>query len=436
MRKLIFLILIFASTKFASAQSLYFPPLTGTTWDTTSPASLGWCQTKIDSLYDFLEQTNSKSFILLKDGKIVFEKYFGTHTRDSLWYWASAGKTLTAFTVGIAQQEGFLSISDTTSSYLGTGWTDCPPIKEEKITIWNQLTMTSGLNDAVADHYCTLDSCLQFLANAGTRWAYHNGPYTLLDGVISNATGQSLNTYFNTKIRSRIGMNGTFFQVGYNNVYFSNTRSMARFGLLMLNRGNWNGTQIMTDTAYFNQMVNTSQNLNLSYGYLWWLNGKTSFMAPTFQTVFPGPLLADAPVDLYAALGKDGQIINVVPSENLVLIRMGEAPGTSSEVTPVYNNDIWKKINELSCNLSSTISQNSDKTYIYPNPVKDELHIQSDSDLLRICLYNSNGQKMLELSDINNASFYLQVKEYPSGLYFLQLENKSQTTMHKVIIQQ
>ena len=436
MRKLLFLILIFASTKFASAQSLYFPPLIGTSWDTINPSSIGWCQPKIDSLYDFLEQTNSKSFIVLKDGKIVLEKYFGTHTRDSLWYWASAGKTLTAFTVGIAQQEGFLNISDTSSTYLGAAWTVCPQIKEEKITIRNQLTMTSGLDDGVPDHYCTLDTCLQFLANAGTRWAYHNGPYTLLDGVISNATGQSLNSYFNSKVRSRIGMNGTFFQVGYNNVYFSNTRSMARFGLLMINQGNWNGTQIMTDTAYFNQMVNTSQNLNLSYGYLWWLNGKSSFMAPNFQTVFPGPLFADAPADMYAALGKDGQIINVVPSENLVIIRMGEAPGTSLEVTPVYNNDIWKKINELSCNLSSTTTPNLDKTYIYPNPAKDALHIQSDSDLLRICLYNSNGQKMLELSDINNASFYLQVKEFPRGLYFLQLENKSQTTMHKVIIQQ
>lgn len=435
MKKLFYTLIISLITNLSFAQSLYFPPLTGTTWDTTSPASLGWCQPKIDSLYDFLDQTNSKSFIVLKDGKIVLEKYFGNHTRDSLWYWASAGKTLTAFTVGIAQQEGFLSINDTTSSYLGTGWTVCPPIKEEKITIWNQLTMTSGLNDAVPDHYCTLDSCLQYLANAGTRWAYHNGPYTLLDGVISNATGQSLNSYFNSKIRSRIGMNGTFFQVGYNNVYFSNTRSMARFGLLMLNRGNWNGTQIMTDTAYFNQMVNTSQNLNLSYGYLWWLNGKSSFMAPTFQTVFPGPLLADAPADLYAALGKDGQIINVVPSENLILIRMGEAPGTSADVTPAYNNDIWKKINELNCNLSSTENQNFDKTFIFPNPAKDELFIHSETTLKSVFLYNSTGQKILEMNDINNQNFYLPVQEFPSGLYYLELKNEKNSMTHKVMIQ-
>ena len=76
----------------SQAQNLYFPPLTGNAWDTISPVSLGWCPDKIDSLTDYLENKNTKAFILLKDGKIVIEKYFGTFTADSLWYWASAGK--------------------------------------------------------------------------------------------------------------------------------------------------------------------------------------------------------------------------------------------------------------------------------------------------------------------------------------------------------
>src|SRR5688572_24365821 len=97
----------------AGSQPLYFPPVTGTTWDTISPASLGWCQDKIDTLLDYLGNRNTKAFILLKDGKIAVEQYYGTFTVDSLWYWASAGKSLTAFTVGIAQQEGHLSIQDT-----------------------------------------------------------------------------------------------------------------------------------------------------------------------------------------------------------------------------------------------------------------------------------------------------------------------------------
>jgi CubicO group peptidase (beta-lactamase class C family) len=113
--------------------------------------------------------------------------------------------------------------------------------------------MTSGLDDGVPDHFCTLDTCLIYKADAGTRWAYHNGPYTLLDEVVEQATGQTLNAYTTQKLKNPTGMTGAFVPVGYNNVYFSNARSMARFGLLMLNQGNWNGNPIMTDQAYFQQ---------------------------------------------------------------------------------------------------------------------------------------------------------------------------------------
>jgi CubicO group peptidase (beta-lactamase class C family) len=206
-------------------QTLYFPPTVGSTWDTLSLASQGWCQTKVDSLYDYLEVSNSKAFILLKDGKIVLEKYFGTFTQDSLWYWASAGKTLTGFTVGIAQQEGHLSIEDTTSDHIGVGWTSATPQQEEKITIRHQLTMTSGLDElAAGDPNCTLPSCLPYLADAGTRWAYHTGVYTLLDSVIESATGMTLNGYINQKIKIPTGMTGAFFPSGYNNLFVSKPR--------------------------------------------------------------------------------------------------------------------------------------------------------------------------------------------------------------------
>ena len=128
----------------SKAQSLYFPPtaINNQTWDTLSPSSLGWCVNKIQPLYDFLETENSKALIVLKDGKIVFEKYFGTFTKDSVWYWASAGKTLTAFLVGKAQEEGKLSIKDSTSKYLGKGWTSCSAEQEGKISIANKLPFT------------------------------------------------------------------------------------------------------------------------------------------------------------------------------------------------------------------------------------------------------------------------------------------------------
>ena len=95
----------------AKSQTLYFPPTIGNTWDTLSPVSLGWCQPRIDSLYNYLDARHSKAFIILKDGKIVLERYFGTFTVDSIWYWASASKSLTATLTGSAHQENLLEIT-------------------------------------------------------------------------------------------------------------------------------------------------------------------------------------------------------------------------------------------------------------------------------------------------------------------------------------
>lgn len=370
MKKFLFVALFICLSVAGKAQSLYFPPLTGSTWDTVSLDTLGWCRDKVDTLLNYLGNRNTKAFVVLKDGKIAIEKYYGTFTVDSLWYWASAGKTITAFTVGIAQQEGLLSINDTSSQYLGTGWTDCTPAQEQRITIRHQLTMTTGLNDGVADHYCTLDTCLQYLADAGTRWAYHNGPYTLLDDVLSTATGTTLNAYINTRLKAPTGMTGAFVPSGFNNLYISTARSMARFGLLIHNRGTWNTTPVMTDTNYFNQMVNTSQALNLSYGYLWWLNGKASYMVPSLTTVFTGPLCPSAPPDMIAALGKNGQLLNISRSKGIVFVRMGDVP-TAGEVPFTLNDTVWQKLNDVMCNTTAISSPDVvvlPEPQLYPNP--------------------------------------------------------------------
>lgn len=331
-----------------SNKKLYFPPVNSSEWQAVSAASLGWNTTGLEDLYDYLESKNTKAFIILKGGKIVSEKYFGGFTADSLWYWASAGKTMTAFLVGIAQEDGYFNINDRSSDYLGTGWTSEPADKENLITIKNQLTMTTGLDDGGGNDDCTLPSCLIYKADAGTRWAYHNAAYTLLDKVVENATGLSYNNYFQKKIRDRIGMNGLWIKTEtYNNVYYSNARSMARFGLLMLNKGKWDNTIILNDTNYFNNQINSSQNLNLSYGYLTWLNGKSSFMSPQTQFVFSGSLIPNAPADMYAALGKNDQKIYVVPSEQLVVIRMGETAGGFQPAKSGFDDELWAKLSAI-----------------------------------------------------------------------------------------
>lgn len=449
-KTLVFVIIILSFSKTLLPQNLYFPPLSGSSWETISPDSLGWCTDKIDTLLDFLDQKNSKAFIVLKNGRIVIEHYFDSFIKDSIWYWASAGKTLTAFLTGIAQEEGYLSITDSTSKYLGSGWTSCPPEKERLITIWNQLTMTSGLKDYVPDPYCTDPQCLIYQTDAGTRWAYHNAPYTLLDEVIKNATGQNFNLYFNNKVRSRIGMNGIWLPSGYNNVYFSNARSMARFGILVQNKGVWNLDTLLHDSDYFNAMVNTSQNLNKSYGYLWWLAGKESYMLPQLQFIFPGTWAPDAPSDMIAALGKDGQILNVVPSLGLILVRMGEAPDSSSEIAITLNNDIWKKLNKVICNTNSINEINITPSGYnleqnYPNPFNPKTNIGfriSDGGSVSLKVYDVLGNEIATLlNEEKPAGSYevefntLIIKHQPSsGIYFCQLRAGNFTQTKKMLL--
>jgi CubicO group peptidase (beta-lactamase class C family) len=384
-----------AGTPLTQAQDLYFPPLTGTTWETTDPASLGWCAERIDSLYDFLETRNTKAFIVLKDGRIVLERYFGTFTQDSLWYWASAGKTLTSTLVGIAQQEGSLDIEQPTSTYLGAGWTGAPADKEALITVRSQLTMTSGLDDDVPDDDCTDPACLQYMADAGTRWAYHNAPYTILDQVITNATGQGFNAYFNSRIRNPIGMDGFWLPAGFNNVYVSRARSMARYGLLALNGLEWNGTPILDDPGYFMAATTPSQTLNNSYGYLWWLNGQSSFMVPGVQFVFPGPLMPNAPDDMFSGLGKNDQIVNAVPSRGMVVVRMGNPAYTNDLVPITFNDQIWQHMNWLECNTAVAEAEALPRFRAFPVPCTDRVMIQGAVTGAAMSIFNTLGQEVL-----------------------------------------
>ncbi|MGM0945381.1 MAG: serine hydrolase domain-containing protein [Bacteroidota bacterium] len=333
--------------------TLYFPPLNSQEWESASPDELGWNLLELDELLRYLERNNTRAFIVLKDGKIIVEEYFGNTIlgtaafgRDSQWYWASAGKTLTSVLVGIAQQEGFINIENPTAEYLGEGWTSLSPDKEQLIKVKNQLTMTTGLVFDVPDLNCTLPACLAYKSDAGQQWFYHNAPYTLLEKVIEKATGKELNEYTDLKIESAIGMKGHWISQGYNNVYWSSARDMARFGLLILNKGIWVNKEVLSDSDYYQQMISSSQNLNLSYGYLWWLNGKESIIFPGLPNAVSTQLSENAPDDLFAGMGKNGQFVEIVPSQNLVVIRMGEAPDDS--LVPIsFHNEMWEKLSSV-----------------------------------------------------------------------------------------
>jgi len=326
-------------------ESMYFPPIGSSTWETKSIASQGWNQSAVQPLKDYLELKHTKSFMILVNGRIVMEEYINGHDANATWQWNSAGKTLVSSLTGIAQEEGLLNINDKVSDYIGTGWTSAPLAKENLITNKHLLSMTSGIDDSQGE--LTNPGNLQYLTDAGTRWAYHNIFQKLMD-VVASASGQTYDTYFNAKIKNKIGMDGFWNHGIIFRIYHSTTRSMARFGLLSLNKGKWNSQQIIP-SAYFSTAITPSQNINNSYGYLWWLNGKSSYMVPGSQMVYSTALVSNAPADMYAAMGAEDQRIYVIPSKKMIVIRMGDAsdPLNPNFAVSGFDNELWQKINAV-----------------------------------------------------------------------------------------
>ncbi len=414
-----------------SAQSLYFPPVLGNTWETISPqTSMNWCTPKMDSLRQFLTTKNTKAFIVLKDGRIAVEWYFGTFQQDSAWYWASAGKSLTSFLTGIAQQDGILNIQDSTSKYLGKGWTSLTPAQEGKIKIFHQLSMSSGLDDGVPDDNCTTPQCLTYKADPGTRWAYHNGVYHLVHNVIEKASGLTINQYTTQKLGTKIGMTGLWLD----HIFYSKPRSAARFGLLALANGVWNGERILRDTAYWRASINTSQPMNKSYGYLWWLNGKSEYMLPQIRLVYPGGIVDSAPNDMYAALGKNDQKIYVVPSQNMVIVRMGETSGIPLYALSNFDNELWNRLSKMTC-TSANQDIDFQEISVSPNPVSSILQLNLSDNHLNteggVFMTNMLGQ----VYDLGKIQRQINTTTLPNGLYFLTIKTKTKQYKGKVLIQ-
>lgn len=321
----------------------YFPDNNTDNWDTISLNELNWNEAELQPLLDYLDEKNTKGFIILYDGRIAVENYFNNHTASTNWYWASAGKTLTATVTGIANDNNLISLDEKVSTYLNQNWTSIPIDKENLITCENLLNMTSGLDDSLGDSI-SADN-LKYIADANNRWAYHN-VYLKMQDIIATASKTTFKSYFENNLKNKIGMSGSWIKLNDLNIYWSTTRSMARFGLLIQNKGKWNDTQIVSED-YIRKATSTSQNINKSYGYLWWLNGKTSYHLPQSQFEFSGSLIPNAPNDLFCALGKNDQKIYIVPSKKLVIVRMGASADASNFALSNFDNNLWEKINTL-----------------------------------------------------------------------------------------
>ncbi|MBU3678922.1 MAG: T9SS type A sorting domain-containing protein [Candidatus Kapabacteria bacterium] len=400
----LFLLLVLAAAN-AASQPLYFPPASNDAWERIAPSQLGWCAEKLDSLVSYGQRSDTKALIILKDGKIAFERYFGTFTKDSVWYWASAGKTVTSVLIGVAQREGLLDITKSSATYLGSNWSSCTPQQESKITVRHHLTMTTGIGFERSNDDCTKPECLTYRAEPGTIWDYHNACYLLLQDMVAKATGVTYQSYYSTKLAKPLAMPGLWI----NGTLWSKPLAMARFGLMLLAGGVWNGDTIITDREYFNAMISTSQQLNKSYGYLYWLNGKGSFMQPSIPFVYPRDLVPSAPKDMYAGMGKNDQRVYVVPSQRMVVVRLGNPADTVAAAISGFDDEIWRYINALPCN--TTVDEADEPSLrIWPNPASTTVLFDGDQAVV----YDLIGQ---EVATSNTGS--VDVSRLPTGNYMM-----------------
>ena len=323
------------STKAQSTSSLYFPPhpAESTDWERLKPTDLNWDQAALQELMEWLPTQDTRAFLVLKDGKIVIEEYWGAKLtgtggmdQNSYWYWEAAGNGISAALMGIAQQEKLLSIKDRTQKYLGEGWSSMPLAKEKNIRLMHHLSFTTGITDQVKNLFDFTPKSLTYQADAGQRWAYHPATFLLLEQVLQKVTGKDQEAYFKQKIGDQIGMKGLWQKAGQTQSYYSDVRSFGRFGLLLLAKGNWAGKQIW-EGSYFSEMTQSSQKSNKSFGYHFWINGQESYQLPGNPQTYSGSFIPSGPSDMYMAIGKNGQLLMVVPSKNLVIVRMGGAPG-------------------------------------------------------------------------------------------------------------
>ena len=268
----------------------------------------------------------TSSLIVVYKGQIIAEEYAEGFDKSSKLLGWSMTKSIVGTMYGIMQKKGMIDVSQPVD------------IKEwqeddrKNITYNNLLQMNSGLeweedygkiSDVTEMLYLDTDMSLKqaekdLEGSPNESWYYSSGTSNLLAGMLMKKkfeTQQEYLDFWYTELIDKIGMNsmlietdlaGNFVGSSYS---WANTRDWAKLGLLYMNKGNWNGEQILDSTwvDYATTPTNTSQG---QYGAQIWLNTE-------------GYKYPDVPKDLFFFGGYQGQKVYMIPSKDLVVVRMG-----------------------------------------------------------------------------------------------------------------
>jgi CubicO group peptidase (beta-lactamase class C family) len=299
-------------------------------WNITNPSDQGLNNSTIYDLYDYIDTNNINihSVSIVRNGFLIHEEYLiGNQLRSGINYgpghpanqvinetlhvqW-SATKTISALLIGIAIYKGYINnVSQTFSSFFPT--LTYSSSNKESITIEHLLTMSSGIyGDSDPEMSAgAWNKTIQEILNPdlyftpGTDFKYSSYSTTLLSAIINRTTGQKTSEFAEDNLLDPIGIsredwyweeNSEGYNYGGFGLWFT-PQAMSKIGLLMLNNGNWNGTQVISE----NWMLKMGTPRPVSsgyYGYLVWMSSWS-----------------------YYAAGLGGQFIFLIPEHNLVVV--------------------------------------------------------------------------------------------------------------------
>lgn len=238
------------------------------------------------------------------------------------------------------------------SEYL-PDWQGTP---SEDVTIRHVLSHTTGLRSGVGP--AEQELLLAFIQSEdpghfalslpqedepGTTWSRNIPAIGLLSPILAEATGQEPAEFAQQHLFAPIGAAHTAMQAAPNGTTWvhamleSNCADLARFGHLILNEGNWDGTQLVSKD-WVREATQPSQDLNQGFGLFWWLNRPGSLVSidnirtPDYEEPADLRFVADAPEDMFWSIGFGGQVLQIHPGTDTVVVRLGDSPTEAAGV--------------------------------------------------------------------------------------------------------
>ncbi len=276
--------------------------------------------------YAFQDGKHTQGVVVTRRGMLVAEWYEDGRDANSYGASWSMAKSFTSALVGIAIDEGSIEGIDVSLAEYYPSWAGDA---RAMIDLENVLQMATGLmwnedydiahaNDSdVVKLVFTTESPLAYVVGKpaevppNTEFEYSSGNTLLMSGILAQATGMSAGEYAKARLFDKLDIDADWWRAktGETLTYCCldmTSRDFARFGLLYLQRGVWEGEQIVPE-AWVDASVAPSPRY-AGYGYQWWLEGRSNTALPP---------------DLFMADGHDGQFIYVIPSLELVVVRNG-----------------------------------------------------------------------------------------------------------------